>query len=141
MIAERLRAEHILAVRPQAAQKIVSGEVTPEYAAHLASLKGVGWAIVEDNVVFACGGIVEKWPGSGQSWAIFSDAVLQRFRPVHRLVTGVLRDAPWTRIEMDVDAEHVAGIAWAERLGFVNEGLRRKYTVDGRDVYLFARVR
>lgn len=141
MRTERLCAAHILSVELQPAQASVAGVITRDYAEHLCSLKGVGWAITDEGVTLACGGIVEIWPNRAQSWALLSDEAIYRFKAVHRLVTGVLRDAPWRRIEMDVDAGHAAGIAWADRLGFVSEGTRRKYTVDGRDVILFAKVK
>lgn len=141
MIVERLRPEHIVSVQLQPAQSRVAGVITLDYAEHLCTLRGVGWAVTDGNITMACGGIVEAWPNRAQSWALFSAEVLPRFRAVHRLVTNVLNDAPWRRIEMDVDAEHAAGIAWATRLGFQNEGLRRAYTADGRDVFLFARVK
>jgi RimJ/RimL family protein N-acetyltransferase len=141
MIVERLRPEHIVSVNLQPAQARVAGVISFQYAEHLCTLPGVGWAVTDGDTALACGGIVEVWPNRAQSWALFSAEVLPRFRAVHRLVTNVLNDAPWRRIEMDVDAEHAAGFAWATRLGFQNEGLRRKYTADGRDVFLFARVK
>ncbi|WP_235837953.1 GNAT family N-acetyltransferase [Chitinasiproducens palmae] len=126
----------------QQAQAVTAGLIDRRYAEELASYeKSVGWAVVDGDTTLACGGIIEAWPGRALSWALFSDEALRRFRHVHRLVLGVLRDAPWRRIEMDVDAAHTAGIRWAERLGFVAEGVRRKYTTDGRDVVLYARVK
>lgn len=141
MIAERLTPEHILSVDLQPAQARTAGVLTREYAEHLCSISSVGWAIVENGVTLGCGGIVEIWENRAQAWTLISSALLSRFRPAHRMVRAVLDDAPWRRIEMDVDASHEAGIAWAEHLGFVNEGVRRKFTVDGRDVILYARVK
>lgn len=141
MIAEKLRPEHILGVQLQPAQSICAGAMTREYAEHLCSLRGVGWALVENGVPIGCGGIVEIWENRAQAWALISPRALNCFRVVHRLALSVLADVPWRRIEMDVDAGHAAGIAWAQRLGFELEGVRRKFTTDGRDVMLFARVK
>ncbi|KVE27256.1 GNAT family acetyltransferase [Burkholderia singularis] len=141
MIAERLVPEHILSIGLQPAQAHVAGVLTHAYAEHLCSLPGVGWALVENGVTLGCGGIVEIWENRAQAWTLISPELLLRFRLAHRMVRDVLNDAPWRRIEMDVDAEHCAGISWARRLGFIEEGVRRKYTVDGRDVILFARVK
>ncbi|WP_186058641.1 GNAT family N-acetyltransferase [Burkholderia gladioli] len=141
MIAERLRPDHILAVDLQPAQATIGGVLTPSYAEHLCTLPGVGWALVDQGVTLGCGGIVEVWPNRAQAWTLISPALLRQFRAAHRMVRAVLDDAPWRRIEMDVDAEHAAGVAWAERLGFALEGVRRKYTADGRDVMLFARIK
>ncbi|WP_369064774.1 GNAT family N-acetyltransferase [Burkholderia gladioli] len=141
MIAERLRPDHILGVDLQPAQAGIAGVLTLAYAEHLCTLPGVGWALVDGGETLGCGGIVEVWENRAQAWTLISPALLRRFRPAHRMVRDILNDAPWRRIEMDVDAEHVAGVAWAERLGFVLEGVRHKYTADGRDVMLYARIK
>lgn len=141
MTAERLTAAHILAVEAQPAQLHGGIAITPQWAESICALRGVGWALLEDGKTIGCGGIIELWENRAQAWTILSLHALGRFRHVHRMVRAVLDDAPWRRIEMDVDAGHEAGVAWAVRLGFSCEGLRRQYTVDGRDVFLFARVK
>lgn len=141
MIAEPLRPEHILSVHLQPMQMTSAGLLTPEYAQLLCSSTQIGWTLVEDGVVLGCGGLVECWENRAQAWTLISEPLLERFRTAHRMVRAKLAEAPWRRIEMDVDTEHKAAIAWAEHLGFVAEGVRRKYTVDGRDMILFARVR
>ncbi|MDY7802818.1 GNAT family acetyltransferase [Burkholderia stagnalis] len=141
MIAERLRPDHVLSVELQPAQMTSAGLITSGYADLLCKSTQVGWALIEDGNVLGCGGLVECWENRAQAWTLISAALLPRFRPAHRMVKSILADAPWRRIEMDVDIEHRAGIAWAHHLGFVQEGVRRKYTVDGRDVILFARVK
>ncbi|SMG01070.1 GNAT family acetyltransferase [Burkholderia singularis] len=141
MIAERLAPEHILSIELQPAQARVAGALTRAYAEHLSALPGIGWALVDGGMTLGCGGIVEIWENRAQAWTLISPVLLRRFHVAHRMVRDVLHDAPWRRIEMDVDATHAAGIAWARRLGFVEEGVRRKYTIDGRDVILFARVK
>lgn len=141
MIAERLTPAHILAVELQPAQAPGGIVVTPQWADYICSLRGVGWTLVEDSQPIGCGGIIELWENRAQAWSILSLRALARFRHVHRMVRDVLDDSPWRRIEMDVDIDHAAGAAWARHLGFECEGLRRKYTVDGRDTFLFARVK
>jgi len=44
------------------------------------------------------------------------------------------------RVQTTIDAEHEVSKAWAERMGFVNEGLMRKY-IAGRDFYRYALIR
>ncbi|WP_232343223.1 GNAT family N-acetyltransferase [Burkholderia pseudomallei] len=143
LMSERLTPEHILAVELQPAQAATADALTREYAEKLCAATRVGWAIVEDGKVLGCGGLVECWENRAQTWALISSALLvpRRFRLVHRMVRRVLDDAPWRRIEMDVDASHAAGIAWAEHLGFERECVRRKYTAAGRDMLLFARTK
>lgn len=143
LISERLRPEHILSIELSPRYSAAIGAMTRESAERLCAATRVGWAIVENGITLGCGGIAEVWENRAQAWTLMSSALIlpRRFRIVQRMVQGVLDDAPWRRIEMDVDAANTAGAAWAERLGFVRECERRKYTVDGRDVILFARVK
>lgn len=143
LISERLRPEHILSVELSPRHATAIGAMTHESAERLCAATRVGWAIVENGITLGCGGIAEVWENRAQAWTLMSPSLMQlrRFRVLRRMVQDVLDDAPWHRIEMDIDATNTAGAAWAERLGFVRECARRKYTVDGRDVILFARVK
>ncbi|MCR4464830.1 GNAT family acetyltransferase [Burkholderia sp. SCN-KJ] len=143
LISERLTPEHILSVELSPQHAATVGTMTRESAERLCAATRVGWAVVEDGVTLGCGGLAEVWENRAQAWTLMSPAVMspRRFRIIHGMMQGVLDDAPWRRIEMDVDAANTAAAAWVGRLGFVREGVRRKYTVDGRDVILFARVK
>ncbi|WP_322063693.1 GNAT family N-acetyltransferase [Burkholderia cenocepacia] len=143
LISERLTPEHILSVELSSGYVATLGAMTRESAERLCAATRVGWALVEGGITLGCGGFAEVWENRAQAWTLMSPALMspRRFRSVHRMVHAVLDDAPWRRIEMDVDAANTAGAAWVERLGFVREGVRRKYTADGRDVILFARVK
>ena len=45
------------------------------------------------------------------------------------------------RIEAAVDAEYTISQRWHELMSFQREGRMRAYTPDGRDAYLYARIR
>ncbi|KWC78928.1 GNAT family acetyltransferase [Burkholderia cepacia] len=143
MISKRLRPEHILSVELSPGYAAVIEPMTRESAERLCAATRVGWAIVENGITLGCGGLAEVWENRAQAWTLMAPSLMhpRRFRVVRRMVQGVLDDAPWRRIEVDIDAANSAGAAWAKRLGFVRECDRRKYTVDGRDVILFSRVR
>lgn len=137
-----LEAQHILEVQLQQAQAYAIPTVTPEHAQALVRAKGIGWtALDSDGQAIACAGIIEMHPQRGMAWALISDAALKQFKTIHRVISAVVRSAPWRRIEMTVDSQHTAGIAWAKRLGFKQEGLMAAYTPDGRDCFLFAKVK
>lgn len=145
MIAlEKLDVHHVLAVagKLQAAQLTTIHTLDEAYARTLIANKGVAWAVVEngDNTI-ACGGIAEAWPGRAIAWSMITPRTFRYFRRLHRLVKTVLDESPWTRIEIDVSASHEAGRRWAEHLGFEMECVRRKFTPDGQDMILYARVK
>ncbi|MGE4334966.1 MAG: GNAT family N-acetyltransferase [Pigmentiphaga sp.] len=136
-----LRPEHILAVQLQPAQDFAAGFVTAEQAQGIVAAPGIGWAAEVDGQVIACAGIVQMHDERGTAWAMLSADALRHFKTLHRVIGAVLDRAPWQRIEMTVDVRHDAGCRWAERLGFVQEGRMRAYTPDGRDCFLYARVK
>lgn len=137
-----LQPHHITAIQLQRAQAGTAGHMTAAHAKALVEAAGVGWAAVgpEDGVI-ACAGIVEMHQHRGLAWAMFSDSALARFKIIHRVAVQVLSASPWRRVEMHVDCQHAAGCRWAERLGFRVEGVMQAVTPDGRDCFLYARVR
>ncbi len=137
---EKLRPDHIRDIQLQDPQSFLQSALTAEYAEELCAQAGVAWAAVADGRTIACAGLLEMWPGRAQGWALFSAAALGNFVGIHRMAKRVLCDSAWQRVEVTVDAGHAAGVRWAERLGFTLEGRMRKYTSDGRDCLLYARV-
>lgn len=137
----RLSPEHILAVQLQPAQAYAHALVDLRNAQDLADAPGVAWSAVDGDEVIACAGILELHEARGMAWAMLSDRALRQFKTIHRVVSQVVRAAPWRRIEMTVDAQHQAAQEWAERLGFKMEGRMTAYTVDGRDCLLYAKVK
>lgn len=138
---ERLRPAHVTEIHLQPAQQLVQAVLSPEYAEQLVAQPGVAWAALLDGQTLACAGMTEVGPQRAIAWALFSEAALRHFGPIHRATRQILAEVPWRRVEMAVDAQHVAAIRWAERLGFAREGLMRAYTADGRDCFLYARVK
>lgn len=136
-----LAPEHILAVQLQPAQGYAAAFVTEHQAREIVAAKGIGWTAEHDGQVIACAGIVQMHDERGMAWAMLSKDALRHIKTIHRVIANVLDRAPWRRIEMTVDARHAAGCRWAERLGFEREGLMRAYTPDGRDCFLYARVK
>jgi len=138
---ERLRIDHLVSLELQDQQSYLQPALSQAYASDLLAQKGVAWAAVLDGKTIACAGILEIWEQRAQGWAMFSAAALRNFVAIHRMGLSVLADAPWARVEIAVDRNHLAAIRWAERLGFQREGLMRCYTADGRDCFLYSRVK
>lgn len=137
----RMRAEHVQAVQLQEAQAFAIPMITAEHAQQLANADGVAWTALDGDEVIACAGIVQVHEQRGIAWAMFSDRALRQFKLIHRVARAVLERSQWRRIEMTVDVRHDAAIQWAERLGFEREGVMRAVTPDGRDCFLYAKVK
>lgn len=143
IVIEKLTVQHVIAVgaKLQTAQQTTIQTIDEAYARTLVANRGVAWGVLLDGEPIACGGIAEAWRDRGIAWSMLTPQAFDHFRPLHRLVLAVLADAPWARIEIDVSAKHEAGKRWAERLGFELEAVRRKFTPDGQDMILYARVK
>ena len=95
----------------------------------------------QDGRPVGCAGLIELWPGRDCAWSLLSDCGPRAFLNVHRTVVRFLEQRRTRRTEMTVDADHDAGQRWAELLGFRKEGLMECYSPNGRDAYLYAKVR
>jgi len=100
---------------------------------------------VLDSEILACAGAKHLWPGVGDLWALFSPEVDNHKIEIARLTKKVLDDimelGKFHRIQCHVKSNYYRGLRLAQFLGFDEEGLARKYTVNGEDCYLFSIVR
>jgi hypothetical protein len=107
---------------------------------HLAE-KSFAFTGFQDGKAVGCAGLVELWPGRDCAWSLLSDCGPRAFFNIHCTVVRFLEARGTRRTEMSVDVDHSAGQRWAELLGFKKEGLMGSYSPDGRDAYLYAKVR
>lgn len=105
-------------------------------------VKGFAVSAWEDGTCIGAAGILEFWHDRAAAWCLMSQACSPHMLEITRIVKAALDFHPAARIEMTVFADFPAGIRWARMLGFVQETPEpmRKFA-DGRDAYLFARVR
>lgn len=94
--------------------------------------------------VIACTGIVPQWKGRAVMWALLADSV-NRYDMIwlHRQAVWFLDIQianGFHRIEAHVHEPFTAAHRWVDMLGFVSEGLMRRFDPTGRDMRLYARV-
>lgn len=93
----------------------------------------------------ACFGVVPIWNGVAQAWLIASDEC--RAKPVymtkmaHHLFDIAEISERLHRMQITVKTSDKRAEKWALHLGFVLEGVMRKYGPDGSDHYIMARYR
>ncbi len=101
--------------------------------------------IDEEGKVIAIGGVTFLWEGVGSGWVLTSELLLKHKIWVHRTIRDILDTTEETynlhRIESIILKEHKVSMRWAERLGFKQEGLLRKYNSQKQDHWLYARVK
>lgn len=100
--------------------------------------------IVRGPAVMALVGIIQTRAGFGEAWAVTSDEIHSAPIAFHKLALALLRHFEQKlslhRIQISVKDDYTAGQRWAEALGFVREGVMRKYDLDGSNHILYARV-
>ena len=99
--------------------------------------------LVDGNIV-GVGGVDEMWPGVGEVWMMLSYEIDKYPKRAYRVIRDGLkkliednsfrRTQAWGRT--DFDQAHTL----FRHLGFKPEGIARKYTPDGVDAILYAKV-
>lgn len=132
--------EHLTALRLQATQATAQALMTLEHGRQIASCTGHARTAMVDGEPVACAGVIELWPGRAYAWAYIGETALRYWKTIHRAVFDVVNASRWRRVEMAVDVRDPGAKRWASHLGFEFEGVARKWTTDGRDVEIWARV-
>lgn len=104
---------------------------------------GFSWTgIVGTHIVF-CGGIVDLWPGVAYGWLICSGLANSYKMFLYKTVKNAILAADSRgihRVEAAIYCKNKIAMSFAEHLGFVSEGLMRKYDSNGNDFFKYARV-
>lgn len=112
-----------------------------EYGAVLES-NPISFSACVDGKIIGAAGIHPLHPGVGRAWALLSMEVRKAafflHRAVKRRLPGLIEVGSFHRVELVVRRHFPDGYFWAERLGFQDEGLLKKYGPDGSDYHIFA---
>jgi hypothetical protein len=129
--------DHIEAMRVQDAQKLPSREQREAMAAPF----GRAWTALVDGHPVACAGMVELWEGRAYAWGLIGEDAGPWMRRITRAIRSALGSAGYRRVEIAVDAQFGAGCRWAHLLGFELEALAKAYMPNGRDAFIYSRVK
>lgn len=115
---------------------------TKELIAH--ERGGYAWTGIIGNEIIAAGGITLVWDGVACAWLLSTPLVDKYKFFLHKTVKNAIMQTSKTknlhRIETTILAGHVVSQMWAERLGFVNEGLMRKFDSRKQDYFRYALI-
>lgn len=134
------KADHLFDLRLQDAQEMFYAKFSPQYGRALEDAGG-GWTALVDGRPIACAGLAEQWQGRALAWALLANDIRPHFVAVTRAVKRALDLSDYRRIEAQVDAEFGQGIRWAQMLGFEIEAKLRAFTPEGRDAFMYARIK
>lgn len=143
-------------VRPFQVQDVDRLELLPEQRSVLDQLRVLqDWTVMEaaehsytgfwGERMLGFAGLALQWPGRATGWAILGPYVgasqlLAITRNARARMEEIQREDRYRRIEAHVVTGFEAGHRWATRLGFVFEGVMRRFDPEGRDHVLYARI-
>lgn len=116
------------------------------FALRAVAFNGLAFALLDGGDLIAGGGLVQMWPGRAEAWQLTSRFARPRqlLAAVHigrRVMDDRQRDPAFRRIEAYVRACEPWAQSFSKGLGFVREGILRRWDPAGRDVWICARVR
>jgi hypothetical protein len=102
-----------------------------ERSGHTLATSGPAFTAFVDGEIAAVAGMVTRWPGQGDAWAVWTDVGRRHpmfvHRAVVRLLRAVIRDYALERVTADTVREFHAGRGWLHALGFRKECVMPRY--------------
>ena len=109
-------------------------------------LQGLAFTFMEE-VPVGCIGVLDLWPGVGEAWLSLSTRFeigrpSRRWAELSRLIRREFDTAMKIRhrIHTAIPLDFEPGHRFVRHVGFVDEGIRRKYGPDGSDYLAFVRL-
>jgi hypothetical protein len=133
------RREHLFQIELQGAQASLSEKQNLEYAVALEQ-SGAYTGLVDGRPII-CAGLVEQWEGRALAWALLSNDAGPWMLDITRACKRMFQLSGYRRIEAHVDAEFQQAVRWALMLGFEVESKMQAFTPEGRDAFMFTRLR
>jgi len=107
-------------------------------------MQGIAYTIEAPEGLVASGGVIPLWKGVGEGWVVTSNLVetypILFAKTTWRKLYEILNSNGIERIQTTIHKDHIVSQKWAERMGFKNEGLMRKF-LGGEDYYRYALVK
>ena len=107
-------------------------------------MAGNAWTLFSPEGIVCIAGVFPTWPGVGTAWSFTSELVkkypLSYFKATKKMMEAIADDMGLHRIQTVTRAEDETASRWACHLGFELEGTMKRYSPDGKDCLMFARV-
>ena len=126
----------------------MAGEnLASSFYTHMAQMRveGMSWSAEVDGRIVASAGLVPLWKGVAEAWMISSGDVGRHRIKVARQIRTMFDEVMWHRgiyrAQANIHHKFEKALRLAEWLGFENEGLMRRFGVEGDDYFRYARVK
>lgn len=132
--------------RAHAEQSMGGVEPIPNFYQYVQQMRvqGLSWSVEVDGTIAASAGLVPLWAGVCEAWMIAGDDVAKHrikvSRKMRTMLGDVMRQQGFYRAQANIHHKFERAIRLAEWLGFENEGLMRRFGVEGADYFRYAKV-
>lgn len=124
----------VLADQPELSKYIIEEQIFA-----LVSMQYAYTAVNAYGKVLGCAGLVEKWGGRAEAWAILDQNSKEYFLQIHHAVKRFLKSSGIRRIEAEVNCRFPEGHRWVKSLGFKLEApMMRFFDPAGNDCSLYS---
>lgn len=137
--------EHVKEIDPHPAYQGAKESMAHSSEAFFKSSGCYSSSIMIDGKVEGCLGLVMEWDKTAYAWSYLSKKACLHPYSLSKLVSKLLNmyeiGLCLDRISATTRCDSLVSRRWLQSLGFVQEGIMRKYGPDGSDYALYARVR
>ena len=107
-------------------------------------VQGMSWSADVDGRIVASAGLIPLWAGVAEAWMMGGDDIgrhqVKVARQIRTMFDDVMKQRGLYRAQANIHHRFDKAIRLAEWLGFENEGLMRRFGIEGDDYFRYARV-
>jgi RimJ/RimL family protein N-acetyltransferase len=105
--------------------------------------QGPAYTVIIDGELVFCGGFILMGWNRAEAWTLMSDLFYKYpkacFKICRDYTNKVINEYGLKRVQAIIDVDFEAGVRFAERLGYEEEGRLKAYGPDGEDMLMFGR--
>ena len=109
------------------------------------SVMGPSYIAVHHGRPLAVFGCIPLWTGVGEAWLITDKDLSSIARPFHRVTKKMfdifMSELNLVRLQVTVHSSNLQAVKWIKTLYFKEEGRLEKYGPDGKDFFMYARIK
>ena len=109
------------------------------------SVMGPSYIAVHHGRPLAVFGCIPLWTGVGEAWLITDKDLSSIKRPFHRVTKGMfdifMSELNLVRLQVTVHSSNLQAVKWIKTLYFKEEGRLKRYGPDGKDFFMYARIK
>ena len=109
------------------------------------SVMGPSYIAVHHGRPLAVFGCIPLWTGVGEAWLITDKDLSSIARPFHRVTKKMfdifMAELNLVRLQVTVHSSNLQAVKWIKTLYFKEEGRLEKYGPDGKDFFMYARIK